>query len=97
MQKRHAQFMQYPLQKTLNRVGKYVARGYAFAFMTFQSSTHMDFPEHDAECTLNIGDFMQAQPPVDHEVRHLNITPTTLADVSHIATTGDSSARTRAG
>ena len=65
MQKRHTKFMQYPLQRTLHRVGKYVERGYLFASMTFQSTAHIDFPEHDAACTLNIDDFVRPTPLPD--------------------------------
>jgi hypothetical protein len=67
MRKRHSKFMHYPLQRTLHRVGKYVARGYFFASMTFYSSTHLDFPEHDTNCTLNISDFTQPPPPPDEK------------------------------
>jgi hypothetical protein len=55
--KTNDKFLQYPLQRSLHRAQKYVARGYSFASLKFLSSTNIDFPEHDAACSLNIYDF----------------------------------------
>jgi hypothetical protein len=60
IRKRNALFLQYPLQKSLNRMRKYVARGYTFVALIFESTSHMDFPEHDAEVELKISDFDHA-------------------------------------
>ena len=60
VRKRNALFMQYPLQKSLHRMRKYAARGYTFGALIFESTSHMDFPDRDAECELMISDFDHA-------------------------------------
>jgi hypothetical protein len=59
--KRNVKFLQYPLQRSLQRARKYAARGYTFASLTFLSSSSIDFPELDAACSLNIDDFCVPQ------------------------------------
>ena len=57
VRKSNPEYLSYPFQKTMNRVRKYVSRGYIFDSLKFESTTHADFPERDEECTLNAGDF----------------------------------------
>jgi hypothetical protein len=59
VRKRNALFMQYPLQKSLHRMRKYAARGYTFGALIFESTSHLDFPERDAEREMEISDFEQ--------------------------------------
>lgn len=63
VRKRNALFMQYPLQKSLHRMRKYAARGYTFGALIFESTSHLDFPDRDAECEMEISDF-------DHAVKN---------------------------
>jgi hypothetical protein len=50
-------YLSYPFQRTMNRVRKYVSRGFVFASLKFASAIHVDFPECDEERTLNADDF----------------------------------------
>jgi hypothetical protein len=68
--KRNDKFLQYPLQRSLHRARKYVARGYSFASLKFLSSTNFDFPEHDAACSLNINDFWHTNTPTLTHTQH---------------------------
>ena len=63
VRKRQPRFMQYPLQRSLNRIRKYVSRGYSFASLTFHSTTHIDFPDRDAESSLFVDDFLHVPSP----------------------------------
>jgi hypothetical protein len=63
IRKRQPRFMQYPLQRSLNRIRKYVSRGYSFASLTFHSTTHIDFPDRDAESSLFVEDFLHVPSP----------------------------------
>jgi hypothetical protein len=47
--------MHYPVQKSLTRLRKYQARGYALMTLTFESTVSRDFPEFD--CMLNLDHF----------------------------------------
>lgn len=68
--KRNDKFLQYPLQRSLHRARKYAARGYSFASLKFLSSTNIDFPEHDAACSLNINDFWHTNTPTLTHTQH---------------------------
>jgi hypothetical protein len=57
VRKQHSEFLCYPFKKTLHRLRKYVTRGYVFASLGFVTATHIDFPDLDHECTLNVDDF----------------------------------------
>ena len=57
VRKRNPEYLSYPFTKTLHRLRKYVARGYGFASLTFESTTHLDFPELAENSTLNVDDF----------------------------------------
>ena len=49
LRKRSNAYMHYPLQRTLHRLRKYQARGFFIRSICFESTTHIDFPEHDLE------------------------------------------------
>ncbi len=57
VRKRNPEYLSYPFKKTLQRLRMYVARGYGFAALTFESTTHLDFPELAEDSTLNVDDF----------------------------------------
>lgn len=58
VRKKNPAYLNYPFQRTMNRVRKYISRGYAFASLTFESTAHIDFAEHDDECALKVDDFV---------------------------------------
>lgn len=57
VRKRNPEYLSYPFKKTLNRLHKYVARGYVFDSLTFESVTRADIPLREEDCTLNVDDF----------------------------------------
>ena len=47
--------LMYPLQRNMNRIRKYMSRGYKFMTIKFESSCPRDFPDH--ACELHPNDF----------------------------------------
>ena len=57
VRKRTSRFMQYPFQRTLHRLRKYVSRGYTLQSLKFESAVLSDSPDRDAPNGLSVDDF----------------------------------------